>query len=249
MATYLGSTSIGGSVVGLSSAFDAVGQSLTNLKGVASVQLGLIADAQAAIKAQADATLVAKSAIRIPAVADLQASLDASLAIGTQLSGDLSNPAGYLEVLLDGLSTVEASLQLALPTVQLDLQIDANAATSASLTAKIASVDLQLEALVTINAALLVQIQALVAIQAALSAAISAAASALSLYVSMAATLSTSGAYVIRSDTALSGIGADIDSVTSSTGLPGSTTVRAIVVLVDASAPAFGALNATFKVS
>lgn len=249
-ASYLGPETIGGTVVGLSSAFSTVGVALANLKAVCDVQFGLIGSASASITAQADACLAAQIAIRIPAVGELQASLDASLAMGAQLSASISDPSAYLTALLAGLASVEASLGLSLPVVQLGLQVDANLAISAGLGLKIGAIDLQLEALVSINVALTVVVQALLSIQGALSAAISAVLSALSLYASMTLTLAVPGAYLFLYTGTLSGTGAGFDAVSSLTGLPGSTVVRVPIIVVDTSdTAAVASLNAVFKTS
>ena len=170
--------------------------------------------------------------------------------MGVQLEADLGDPSAYLSGLLTGLASVEASLGLSLPSVQLGLQVDANLAISAGLSLKIEAIDLQLEALVSINVALVAIVQALLAIQVALSAAISAVASALTLYVSMTATLATAGAYCVLYDGPLSGLGAAVDLVTPSTGLSGSTVIRCPLIIVQtADLPAYNGLNAVFKVS
>lgn len=277
-ATYFGSFTAGGSVPGLSAIFATVGSALDTFSTEVEVQLDRLAAATVAVdgalsglagisgvlKLVADAVLAAKLAIRVPAVVDFQAQLDASLAIGLQLTADLTDPAAYLAALLAGLAQVAASLAIALPTVQLEGQISANLAIAAQLELKILAIDVQLEALVGIAAsikaqadliasvllALKAQLSALLAIQVALSVALAAISGALAAYAAMAATLTTAGVYCFLYDGPLSGLGSAIDAVSPSTGLSGATSVRAPLVLVRTSdAPALTAINAVFKVS
>lgn len=235
-ATYLGSFTVGGAVVGLSAAFSAVGTALANLRGVVNTQLALIED-------QAAACLAAKVAIRIPATAEFEAQLNASIAVSAQIDTYLGDPTAYLTGLLNGLAQVQVDVGALDPTVALDTQLDVNLTVQAALTAKIAAVDLQLDALVTISAAL-------DAIVAALVTAIAAADAALSAYTAMTATLGTAGAYVFLYDGPLGGLGAAIDAVTPDSGVSAGVNVRVPIVFVQTSdAPALSAVNAVYRVS
>ena len=276
--SYLGATTIGGSVPGLSAVLTVVGDALDDLSSVVEVQLGKLSDAANAVSSAAlglngisgalalvvEAILAAKLAIRIPAVADFQAQLNAAIEIGLQLTADLTDPAAYLQALLNGLAQVSASLALALPTVQLGGQISASATIALALEAKILAIDLQLEALDSIAASiaaqaeLIVQVQgalsaaasALLAIQVALSLALAAIASALAAYIAMAATLTTAGAYCFLVESDLQDVGTEFDAIWAASGLSGTTAVRVPIVAVRVSdTPAVTALNAVFKTS
>ena len=276
--SYLGATTIGGSVPGLAAVLAQVGDALDDLSTVVDAQLTKLNEATAAIDGAsqglngiagvlnlvADAILAAKLAIRLPAVADFQAQLDAAIQIGLQLTADLTDPTAYLNALLTGLGQVTASLSIALPTVQLSGQISASATIALILEAKILAVDLQLEALDSIaasvraQAALIAQVQGalsaavsgLLAIQVAIGVALAAIASALAAYVAMAAQLATTGAYCFLYTGTLSGLGAGLDAVTALSGLSGATVVRAPLVVVQASdTPAVTAMDAVFKTS
>lgn len=235
-ATYLGSYTVGGAVVGLSTAFSALGAALANLRAVVDAQLSIIED-------QAAAVLVAKAAIRIPATADFEAQLNASLAISLQIEGYLTDPTAYLDTLISGLAQVSLDVGALVPTVALDAQLDANVGIQAALTAKIAAVDAQLDALIVISAALDAIVIALGEASAAASAALTAAAT-------MSAKLGTAGAYVFLYDGPLGGLGAAIDAVTPSSGVTAGVNVRVPLVFVKTSdGPALSAVNAVYRVS
>lgn len=217
-ATYLGVQTAGGCVVGLDAAFGRVGSALLALNNT-------ILAYNAQLETQAEAVLTAKAAIRIPAVALPSVQVDASFDTNLGLTADLADPAAYLTGLLEGLATVQASLEASLPVVQLTDTINANLDVGVDFSAQIAEIDLQLAALVSISAAISAIIAALLAATVAVSA-------ALSLYVNMTATLATPGAFALIYSGTLTGFGAALDAVTPSTGLPGSTQIFAPVMLV-----------------
>lgn len=235
-AVYLGTSTVGGCVVGLSAAFGRVGSALVALKNSI-----LAYNAQLAI--QNDAILTAKAAIRIPAVALPSVQVDASFDTNLGLTADLADPTAYLTGLLAGLADVQASLEASLPVVQLTATIGANLDVGLDFQAQIIAIDLQLEALVSINVAIS-------AIIAALAAAVVAVSAALAEYASMTATLATAGAYVIIYTGPLDGAGAALDGVTPSTGLPGATQVVMPIMLVQQSdTPAVNAVQNVYKTS
>jgi hypothetical protein len=249
-ATYLGSHTIGGAVVGLASAFATVGGALEHLRTTVEAQVTALADARAAVAAQATAALTARAAIRVPAVIDLQALLDASLEITANLSAQLGDPAAYLSGLLAGLVQVEANIGALDPVIALQGQLDANAGVAADLSGKIAAIDLELDALVTLSAALDAVVAAHLAIQAALNAALNVIGPALDVFASMTATLGAAGAHVFRYDGTIADMGAAIDAVSGDAGLAGSVTIRTFLVFVQTSDPSLvAALNATVRVS
>ncbi len=217
-ATYLGTQTAGGCVVGLSAAFGSVGSALLTLKNAV-----LAYNAQ--LEIQNEAILTAKAAIRIPAVALPSVQVDASFDTNIGLTADLADPALYLSGLLEGLASVQASLEASLPVVQLTDTINANLDVGLDFQAQIIAIDLQLAALVSINLAFSAIIAALLAATIAVNA-------ALSLYVNMTASLNTPGAYALIYSGTLSGFGAALDAVTPSTGLPGSTQIFSPVMLV-----------------
>lgn len=275
---FLGSFTVGGCVVGLSGAFGSVGSALVSFNNAVATQLSAIESANAIISVQLDslasinatlgiqndAILAAKAAIRIPAVAIPEVQVDASADIGIGLTAELTDPALYLSQLLEGLLTVQASLEASLPVVQLTDTINANVQVGLDFAFQIGLIDAQLALLVDINAqvALIIsaaatihaeiaaQVTALLAIQSALTVAISAIASALSTYASMSASLAVPGAFAIAYTGPLSGAGAGIDAVTPSTGLAPSTNVLIPVMLVQQSdTPAVNATNAVYRTS
>jgi hypothetical protein len=235
-ATYLGTQSIGGCVVGLNAAFAQVGTALAALNNSVTVL-------NAALSVQNDSILAAKDAIRIPSIAIPQVQAGASADINLGLEADLADPALYLSDLLAGLSTVQASLEASIPTVQLEETIAANLSFGLDFSAQIAAIDLQLSALVTINAAIGGVISALAAAVAAVSAAIAA-------YASMSASLAVPGAYAFVYTGPLNSLGSALDAITPSTGLPGATNVLAPVMLVQQlDTSAVNAVNSVYRTS
>lgn len=277
-ATYLGGVTVAGAIPGASAQLQALGSALQTFRDTVEVQFGKLADvsaelaravaaltsAAADLSTQAQAVLDAKVAIRVPAVVDFQAQLDAALSVSANLNLQLSDPSLYLAALVSGIAHVEANIALMVPTVALDAQIAASAGVAAAFEAKIADVDLQLDALSAINLALRVVVDAiariraalsavvniLAAIRAAIAAALQAALVAISAYAAFAQLLLASGIDCYLYDGALSGLGAAIDAVTPSGSFSGSTIVRVPVVVVDvANTDGLDGVNATFKVS
>lgn len=187
-----------------------------------------LASLRSAVSTQLSALATAKAAIRIPAVADFEAELEAALNVQASFSAQLGDPAAYLSGLLAGMAQVQLNLSALSPVIALNAQISASAAVAASLDVKIEAVDLQLNALVTI--------------QAALTAAINAVVDAL-------AFLNTGGARTFYYEGLLSQIGTELDGVTALTGLAPSASVRAVMILVDqADANANIALSGVMRV-
>ncbi len=253
-ATYLGSFTVGGALVGLETAFNEVGSALQSLKATVDTELGNIANAQTAIDAQVDAIGTAKAAIRVPAVADFQAQLDAAVALGASFDLQLSDPAAYLSGLLDGIAQLQTNIGQLQPQLAIQGQIDATASTELTMTAKIEAVDAQLEALATISTAIATQLTAIGNIRAALSAAVSAVLGALSAYASMLAELGTAGAHVFLFEGNLGDIGTDLDAAIAGlgagVGIDASTPVKVPIVAVDSGDSAkVQAVDAVFRVS
>jgi hypothetical protein len=292
---YLGSFTVAGSIPGASAvldevggalaalnadapaiaaALDAVGTALANLHATVAAQLSIIGNAAASIQAEIDALAAAKIAIRIPAIADFQAQLNAALDISASFSAQLSDPAAYVSGLLTGLAEVQANLGVLLPQFALETQIASSAVIAAGFAAKIGAVDLQLEALVTIGAALQVVVDGLLAVQAALSAAISAASAALSIYVGIAAQLASfqaaisaalpaldayatltglmaaAGVHVFMFEELAGDLAAAVDAELPSAGIGAGVAIRVPVIVIEASnTAASNGIDATFRVS
>lgn len=249
-AIYLGGGTVRQAVPGLAADFDEVGAALQGLKDVVEIQIARLVDIAAALGTNATATATAKTAIRIPATADFQAQLDAALSVSASFAVQLSNPAAYLQTLLDGLTTVQASLALQVPTVALNAQIAASASSATLFDAKIAAVDAELDVLTNISVALAGLAEIANEVIAALRAAISAVLGALRSYLDMADQLLATGVHSFLYDGPLSGLGAAIDAVAPSAGISAPVAVRVPVVIVeDSNLLGRQGVNSVFRVS
>lgn len=260
-ATHLGGVSLGEFVVGIKTVVDALGAALAAAKVAANAVLTAVASAEAAVKAAVDAalasTLTAHGAIRLAALADLQAQLNASVAITAQLGLAVTDPATYLNGLVQGTLAVSANLGVLVPSVAVNAQLSAAVALTASLTAKIAAFDLVLDVILGIPAALRVAINAAFAalIQATvdLQAAISAIDAALVAYADVSAdfALGTGQAYLF--DGQLQDAGDQLDTLITggaTGGLLLTDNVRAWMLVVPTSAaPLHVAATAALKSS
>lgn len=223
----LGSVTVGGATVGFTAAFSALLQALL--------------DAKAAIKVQADLVLDAKDSIRLAALADIQAQLDASFAIATELQVGVTNPALYIQGLVTGLATVEGDIKALVPEIAIAGSVSANAAIAAELKAKIAAFDLVLGVLLSINAALLAVIQILLGpINATASVAVALTAGVGPAGIALYAVDGTAAGLGAQITTALSG------GITGGTG--GSAAVNALL-LVTESSDTYAAMGVVLKTS
>jgi hypothetical protein len=218
---YLGARSVGGSVPGLKAALDALGVALGNL--------------ETTITAQVEALLTAKAAIRIPAIADFQAQLDASLSLTAGFTAQLTDPALYVSGLLAGVAQVQANLGALVPVVALDTQIAAGLGIQAALGAKIAAVDVQLAALVSI--------------QLALSGVVSAAGLVLGIYAEMSGAMAHGGVFMLAADGQASSLGAELDATIAAMGFgPTEQLVGPIVLVQQANSGARAGISAVFEI-
>lgn len=228
-ATYNGAVTIGGCVPGLADAFNDVGAALERLRDEVVLHLPCFLEA---IAAMAD--------VRIAAVSDFQAQLNAAIGIQVQLTAQLANPADYLAQLLAALNNLLASLPFQLPAVALGTQISAAAAVEAVFAAKIANVDAKIEIVVDL----------LNACYAALLAVSTAAFSAIEKFHTFRDYLATTGAFALSYTGTLGGLGAALDAVTPSSGMAAGTQVVATVQFVRASdSAAVGAQSHVFLVA
>lgn len=228
-ATFNGAVTIGGCVPGLQDAFNQVGQALQSLRDEVLAHLPCFLEA---IGAMAD--------VRIAAVSDFQAQLNASVAIQTQLKEQLANPTDYLAQLIAALNNLLASLPFQLPAVALNTQITAAAAVEAVFAAKIANVDAKIAVVVNL----------LNACYAALLAVSTAAFNAIQTYQTFKALLDTAGAYAFSYNGTLGSWGSALDAVTLSSGVGTATSIIATMQFVKASdAAASSALGQCFLVS
>jgi hypothetical protein len=203
--TYHGSLTVAGALSGISPVFAQLVNALTN--------------ASATITVQVSALNTAKDALRVLAVTDLEAQLDAAIAAIASFQASIGDPAAYIDQLLTGVLQVEANLGVMIPSIALDAQISASLAIQANLEAKIAAFDLALEALVVIANALL--------------AIVAAALPVLSLSAAITSHLGATGAYTYTYDGAITGMGASIEAeVLATTGLPGASVIKSPLVVV-----------------
>src|SRR5690606_7674490 len=132
----------------------------------------------AALTAQFSAAADVRAAVRLAALADLQAQLDAAIQIGASLQTNISDPAEYLQTLISGVAQVSANINALVPDLAISGQISANAAIQADLTAKIAAFDRTLEGFVTVELAMREAVNVALSASAAVSAALMAAVQA-----------------------------------------------------------------------
>jgi hypothetical protein len=228
-ATYNGSVTIGGCIPGLADAFTDVGEALETLRDEVLLHLPCFLEA---IAAMAD--------VRIAAVSDFQAQLNAAVGIQVQLTAQLANPADYLAQLLAALENLLASLPLQLPAVALGTQISAAAAVEAVFAAKIALVDAKIAIVVDL----------LNACYVALLAVSTAAFNAIEKFHTFRDYLATTGAFALSYTGTLGGLGAALDATTPSSGVAAGTQVVATIQFVRASdSAAVGAQSHVFLVA
>ena len=213
-AAFNGAVTIGGCVPGLQDAFNEVGTALETLRDEVLAHLPCFLEA---IAAMAD--------VRIAAVSDFQAQLNAAVGIQVQLTAQLANPASYLAQLLSALENLLASLPLQLPAVALGTQISAAAAVQAVFAAKIALVDAKIAIVVDL----------LNACYAALLAVSTAAFDAITAFHTFRDLLNTTGAYAFQYSGSLAGMGAALDAVALLSGVGTATSIVATMQFVKAS--------------
>ena len=231
-ASYLGGTTIGGTVEGLDEAFTEVGAALIALEAAVGLHLpcfdeaiGLLASAQASI--------------RPPAVQDPQANLNAALSIGAALP--TLDPLAYLQSLIAGLQALLAQLQAFDPTALLNAQISANASLQTQFSVQIGGIDLQLSLLADISGILS-------ACAVAISAALAAAALVIASYQSFQQKLSAAPAHALVYTGAFSGTWADLSAAAAASGIAAGSNVRATVQIVEQSmATPYAAQAEVFK--
>ena len=227
-ASYNGNVTIGGCVPGLADAFDDVGSALETLRDEVVLHLPCFLEA---IAAMAD--------VRIVAVADFQAQLNAAIGIQLQLSAQLANPADYLAQLIAALQGLLLSIPVQLPVVALSTQIAAAAAVEAVFALKIAAIDAKIAIVVDLlNACYL----ALLAVSTASFAAIET-------FHTYQGYLETSGAYAFSYSGAMGGAPDALASALPLSGVPTATNVVMTLQFVKSSdSAAVGAHAQTFLV-
>jgi hypothetical protein len=139
--------------VGFSAAFPGIAASLETL----SLALGNLASV---IRAQANVLVDVHGKIKIAALAGLQASLDATVALGANLSLSLSDPALAISGLLTGIAQVTANIQLLVPSLAVAGQVSANLTVAAELQAKVSALTAVLDALLDVSGALVAALDA-----------------------------------------------------------------------------------------
>jgi len=228
-ATFNGALTFAGCMPGTAGAFEEVGAALETLRDAVILHLPCFLEA---IAAMAD--------VRIVAIVDFQAQLNASIAVGLQLTASLTDPTQYLLGLLAGLANLNISIPSLLPQVALGTQIAANAAIGAAFAAKIAAVDAKIAIVVNLlNACYL-----------ALLVVSTAAFAAIEKFHTFQAYLATDGAYALSYTGSLASLGSALDAVTPTTGIGTATSIVATIQIVKASdADAVAALNALLLVA
>jgi hypothetical protein len=126
----------------------------------------------AVVNAQASILLDVHGAVKLAALAGLQASLDATVALGANLSLSLSDPAAAIAGLLVGIGQVSANIQLLVPSLAVAGQVSANLTVAAELQAKVSALTAVLDALLEVSATLTAAI-ALPALSLTLDASVS----------------------------------------------------------------------------
>jgi hypothetical protein len=210
-ATFKGAVTIGDCVPGLASAFNDVGTALQDLRDEVVLHLPCFLEA---IAAMAD--------VRVVAIVDFQAQLNASVQLGIQLNAALLNPLQYLEGLLAGLAQLNLNLPTLLPSFALQTQIAANLAVGAVAGAKIAAVDAKIAIVVDL----------LNACYAALLAVSTAAFSAIQTFQTFQALLNTSGAFALSYSGTLGALGSALDAATPASGIGTATAIVATIQFV-----------------
>jgi len=249
-ASYLGSFTVGGALPGITVDLTAVGNALVTLRDVVIATSGNIQLAVSSLNGQAAACISAKAAIRVPAVASPEASLNAAINFAADFSVQAQDPTLYLTGLLRGLAEVQSNLALSLPSVAVNAQLAAALEQQASFELQVDTIDASLEALVSISAALGGISASLSAVISACGAAVAAASAALVEYLSFTANLTATGAHCLLVETTTANVGAELQAAIDTIGIGAGVSVRLPVVLVEASnTSASTAIDATFRVS
>lgn len=249
-ATYLGSYTVGGAVPGLHAVFSQLQGSLDGLRRDVALRVQELTAANLALSAASASVPGLKSAIRIPAIGDLEAQLDASLSLQLSLTAQLADPVSFIAARLSAVQSVSINLAAAAPALVIGAQLGASIAAVATLEGKIATIDAALGGLDGLTTAIAAQVNAISGIQSALSLAIAQIAGALTAALVMQSQLQKAGAHCLLYTGPLSGLGAAIDGATGGTGLGGGTDVRVPVVLADSSDSFLvDAINSVFRTS
>lgn len=218
-AEFLGAVTVGQEIPGFTPTFLDAASTLATLA--------------TSLRQFAEALRLAKSSIRIPAVASPASQIE-----GMQLTlafFGLQNPVTYVEGLVAGMEQAIEGIGLQLPTVQVSAQVEGINLAIAGLLGQVAAIDAALAVLDPI-------------IDQASSIADAAANSAAASSV-LAATLGVSGLYSFSYSGPLAALGSSLDAVTPLAGIPGTSPVTVAIVLApNAAAAATNALVATFRV-
>ena len=249
-ASYLGSFSVGASIPGAYVQLESLGVALAALRDACLSAKAALDTGGNSCSAQGSACISAKTAIRIPAVASPEASLNAAINFAESFGEAVLDPAAYVTGLLSGLAAVQSSLSLTLPSVAVDTQLDAAIQQQASFGLQVEAIDAELDGLVSISGSLDLAASALFAASAALQVAIDAANTALTAWLSYRGGLAATGAHCLLVQTTVANVGAELQGAINSIGIGAAVPVKLPVVLVEASnAPAISAMDATFRVS
>jgi hypothetical protein len=176
-------------------------------------------------------------ALKFLAMLDFQAALNVSLSLGLAISNPLANISLSISALMQALASLQASLALGLPTVsfELGLQLDAVLAVSLAASAKMAGIQIAIDALLSL-------LGPIVAIKATIQGLLDLILSVfmdfvnlfnivISLTAQFALHMPSGGVYLYSGNTLYSSYEPILGAPPS--GLTASTEVQSIVMLVD----------------
>jgi len=249
-ATFLGSFPVGGSLPGVLAVLEPLADALNDLRAAASAALAVLTNARETIDSQVTLLGAAQTAIRIPAAAELDAQLTAALNLEAGLSVQVSDPATYVAGLLNGVSQLQARLDVLVPSVALSAQAGAAAAVAGRLEAKIGAIDLELAALTDISAALQSLVASLLDVEESLADVLAATLGLVGSAASLLSQLASAGAACLLYSGPLSGLGAALDAETPATGFsPGDSVVAPIVIVPASNTAGVSGINSAFRVA
>lgn len=249
-ATYLGSFTVGAAVPGITAEMNLLGGALSALRDACQSALLAFTVSASLCSNQSSGCLVAKAAIRVPAVASPEASLNAAINFADSFSASIMDPAAYLQGLLSGLAAIQSSLAVALPVVAVDTQLQAAIEQQVTFGSAVAAIDLELSLLDAISLSLQGAADLLAEAKIELQLAIDIANLALTRWLDFQASLSATGAHCLMVETTTANVGAELQAAIDTIGLGVGVSVRLPVVLVEASnTSASSAVDATFRVS
>ena len=248
--TYLGTMTVGETIPGVSVVLHQLQGAVAAMQAACSAAAADLADIQERLNAQVSALASAKVAIRVPAVADFQARLDACVAMQAGLTSQLTDPVTYIQALIAGAVQAQANVAaLAPPSLALTGQIAAQVALEAGLSSSIGAVDLQLGLLDAVGAALTAIVALAGRLAASLLGALSGALSGLIAYAELSPSIAAAGAKVFSVDALAQDVSAQLSAVLPGAGLGAGVRVRGPIILGDTAGAAPEGMAAVFRIA